>query len=417
MTDLEQMLRETYAERLGELDVPAGGAVAARRTGARMRTRRRMAVGATAVAVVAVAVGGTLVGTDRIPVGPSHGTGDWRELPAPPLSPRANAQAVWTGSEVLVIGGEEHPCPPGADCAGLPEDLRDGAAYNPRTDTWREIPPAPVPVGSGDRLVVADGVVVLRHWQDKGSRWFTYEPDHNRWERIDDVPPRVGDLPSAIGSKVYVLAGRQVAVYDVTRFRWTLLPPDDLEPRLAQRRVTATDVGPVVTGVEFAHLNERNEPALVLADVWDGTQWRRLPPSEQLANNEFTWTGTRMVDPEPFMLDGGQVNGWGRAYPMGGTLDPSTGTWGRLPDALVNAPQGDGRGWVVSAADGPWIAVLGQVYNDDTGQVLRLDQPAGAPDYGMSAAWADDQLLVLGGARQGSTDPVELSGEAWIYTP
>jgi hypothetical protein len=417
--DLEQQLRETYAERLDHLDMTGGDVAAARRTGARLRLRRRMAVGVGAVAVVAVAVGGSLLGTGRVSVGPSQDGGEWRELPAAPLSPRANAQAVWTGREVIVLGGETDPCPPGADCAVSENDLRDGAAYDPRTNTWRSIPPAPVPVGPGDRLVLADGVVVLRHWQEHGSSWFTYQPDHNRWTPIDDVPPGIGDLPSAIGSKVYALTGRQVAVYDVTTLRWTLLPPDDLEPALAQRRVTATDAGPVVTGVDSSEPQDGSggKPLLILADVWDGNRWRRLPPSEQLADNEFTWTGTRMVDPEPFTLNGGQVDGWGRSYPMGGTLDPSTGTWGPLPSALVSPPQGEGQGWGVSAAGGPWFAVLGQAYDDATGRIFHLDPPSDAPDYGMSAAWAGDRLVVFGGAGQGVTQPVELSDGAWMWTP
>jgi hypothetical protein len=425
--DLEQQLKETYAERLGGVDLTGGDPAAARRTGARMRVRRRVAVGATAVAVVALAAGGSLLGTDRISTGPSGSTGEWRELPAAPLSPRANAQAVWTGAEVLVVGGEEHPCPPGADCAAVDDGLRDGAAYDPGTDSWHPIADAPVPVMSGDRLVAAGGEVVLRHWRQDGSDWFSYDPEADDWSRIPNVPDGVGDLPSAIGPDVYAMVGHRVAVYSVPRSDWTLLPPDPIEPALAQRVVTATDVGPVVTGVDATQPNDGHEPSLLLADVWDGSEWRRLPPSEQLAGNSWSWTGTRMVDPEPFTLDGGQVDGWGRSYPMGGTLDPATGTWGPLPDALVNAPQGDDRGWVVSAADGRWIAVLGQVYDDSTGQVTRLSQPAGAPAYGIAGAWADDRLVAFGGTDfkvdQGCRGPasvcdqVDLSNHAWLWTP
>ncbi len=225
--DLEQQLKDTYAERLDGLDATGGDLDAARRTGARLRVRRRVAVGGAALAVVAVAIGGSLLGTGQISIGPSDSRGEWRELPAAPLSPRAYAESVWTGQEVIVLGGETDPCPPTADCASPSKVLSDGAAYNPRTDSWREIPPAPVPVGSGDRLVVADGVVVLRDWRQGGSRWFTYEPDHNRWSRIDDVPEGIGDLPSAYGSKVYALVGGRVAVYDVRSFQWSMLPPED----------------------------------------------------------------------------------------------------------------------------------------------------------------------------------------------
>jgi hypothetical protein len=416
--DLEQRLRSAYADRLDPLDPGGGDPAAARRTGARMRSRRRLAVGVAALAVLAVALGGTLLGTGRVSVGPSHSSGDWRELPSPPLSPRANALAVWTGAEVVVIGGEEHPCPPGADCARSPDELSDGAAYDPETDAWRAIAPAPVAVGPGDRLVAAGGVVILRHWREHGSGWFGYDPRADAWSRITPPPTDVGDLPSALGSQVYAVAGRHVVVYDVHADAWTLLPADEIEPALSQRRVTATPVGPVVTGVDATRPNDGTTPSLVLADRWDGSQWRRLPPSEQLGNNAWVWTGTRLVDPEPFTLDGGDVDGWGRSYPMGGTLDPATATWGSLPDALVNIPEGGRRGWGVSASDGPWMAAFGQVYDDDTGRVFHLDQPTGAPDHATAAAWADGRLVVFGGAdfdADGSSG--DLSNHAWLWTP
>ncbi len=160
--NLEETLAQTFDERLDAIDVPGGDVAAARSAGRRMRVRRRVAAGVAAVAVVAVGVAGTLGAGSLRADGPSGTGGHWRELPTPPLSPRANAQSVWSGREVIVLGGETRPCPPSADCAIVSDGLRDGAAYDPGTNSWRAIPPAPVAVGPGDRLVVADGVVVLR---------------------------------------------------------------------------------------------------------------------------------------------------------------------------------------------------------------------------------------------------------------
>lgn len=413
--DLEQRLRETYAERLDHADLPRGDVAAARRTGARMRVRRRLLMGAVAVAVVAVAAGGSLLGTGRMSILPAGPGGQWRELPAAPLSPRADAQSVWTGREVIVVGGEEHPCPPNADCAVADPVLRDGAAYDPETDTWRRIADAPVPIGPGSRLVVANDDVVVR--PTVGSDWFRYDPGADHWSRIPDVPAEVGDLPSALGSEVYVLAGSAVAVYSVTDRTWSTLPPDPITPRLAQRRVTATTSGPVVTGIDATQPNDGHEPPLAYADVWDGSRWRRLPRLPQLYGGSFTWTGVRMVDPEPYTLDGGQVDAWDRAYPMGGILDPATGAWSSLPEALVNPPEGDDRGWGVSAAGGPWFAVLGQVYDDSTGEVSELPRPDGAPSYGMSAVWAGDHLFVFGGAGETDSLSTAATDRAWLWTP
>jgi hypothetical protein len=182
-----------------------------------MLVRRRAAVGMAAVAVLVVATGGALWGTGRVPIGPSGGGGQWRELPAAPLSPRADALSVWTGSELVVVGGDRRPCPPTADCAVPSHLARDGAAYDPTTDQWHPIADAPVGAGPGDRLVTADGSVVLRHvFADGQVQYYVYDPDGDSWTSIGRpglVWQRDHDLPSALGSQVFVVVGRRVWVF------------------------------------------------------------------------------------------------------------------------------------------------------------------------------------------------------------
>jgi hypothetical protein len=402
--NLEEKLRSSYDTHLDGLDLPGGDVAAARRTGEAMRSRRRRTVMVAAAAVVAVAVGGSLVGSGRLAITPSGSAGHWRDLPAPPLSPRAYAESVWTGREVVVLGGETNPCPPNASCGSVAGDRRDGAAYDPTTDSWRAIPPAPVPVGPGDRLVVADGVVVLRDYRPHGSRWFTYEPDHNRWSRIDGVPADIGDLPSAFGRRVYATAGPRIAVYDVRRFSWSLLPPDTLSPRITHRRVTATPYGPVVTGrVEGSEL--------VVADLWDGGAWQRLTTG-QTGNNAWTWTGRRLLDLESWYLDtAGQAP---PTRPEGGTLELPSGPWEALPAELDQPQSSDG--WGVNALGGPRSAMFGLVYDDATGSVVTLPRPDGAPDLGTTAVWADGRLVVFGGESPALDDP-HVTSRAWLWTP
>jgi hypothetical protein len=414
MTNLDDQLKQTFQSRLDAVAVPAGDARGARRTGARMRTRRRLTVAGVAAAVVAVALAGVVDARRQAQVGPSGQLGLWRELPTPPLSPRGEARMVWTGHEVIVLGGTTEVCPPTADCGPSPAGAspRDGAAYDPSTNTWRRIAPPPVDP-TGAQLAVANGVVVLEDYSVQRSRWFTYDPDRDRWSRIGHVPPGVGDLLSAVGSRVYVDRGRGVASYDVTSSDWSLIPPDRIGPRLTTGALVATSSGPVRMGYDSTQPNDGTEPSLVLADVWDGTSWRRLPPSDQL-DPPFAWTGHRLVNPSPFTENGGEVNGWGRDIPDGGTLDPATGVWGRLPAKL----SGDPDGWIVEADGGGWFAVGGQAYDDDTGRVYALDRPDGAPDYAVSGAWADGRLLVFGGTdtREGFSGDA-LSDRAWLWTP
>jgi len=410
--DVEQQVRETYVERLGALELSGGDVGAARRTGARLRARRRLAVGAAALAVGAVAVGGTLLGTGRVSVGPSHSVGHWRELPTPPLSPRADALSVWTGREVVVVGGDPDPCPPNADCATAPRELRDGAAYDPATDAWHRIAPAPVTVGPGDRLLSAAGRVVLRHWQEHGSRLFVYDPAGDEWS---EIPTLLADLPSAVGQRVYGFRDGRVTMYDAERGVWDeRIPRDRIQPRLTQRRITATSSGPVVTGVPANVPRDGSVPPVVAADLYDGTTWHRLPTTGQVGNNAWFWTGTRLVDPEPGTLDGGETDSWGRSYPQGGILDPATGSWSPLPSGLTD----HGNGWTVNASGGRWVATYGQVYDTGSGRVWELPRPDDTPDLATTAVWTDRALLVFGGvdSAQGYSGDA-LTNHAWLYTP
>jgi hypothetical protein len=413
MTDLEQQLKETYAERLGTLAATGGDVAAARRDGARMRTRRRLGVGVAAVVVVAAGAAGSLLGTGRLTIRPSHDVGHWQELPAAPLSPRSSAESVWTGREVIVLGGEEEPCPPNVDGCPYPQkDLRDGAAYDLATDRWRSIADAPVPVGPGDRLLAAGGRVILRHWQQHGSRMFVYDPGTDEWF---EIPSFFKDLPSAYGDDVWGLDSRpsrkgRLVRYDAARGLWDeRTPRDPITPRLTHRRVTATPYGPVVTG--DTSLNGSDEMARVTADLYDGTSWRRLPRT-RIVGNDWAWAGDRMVD-----FDSYQHQGMDRMLPdvsLGGTLDPSTGRSAPLPDSAIETPPDP---WSPNAI-GPerWAACWGLVYDVAAGRAWRLPRPDGAPDDGVTAAWADGRLLAFGGATYG-TGGASVTNHAWLYTP
>src|SRR5919201_3978204 len=136
----------------------------------RVRRRRRFGGGLTMAAVVtAVALGaglltGGLPGLDDDTTNTTTAPGDWSQIAQSPLSPRSAEAAVWTGEEMLVVGGTDaDPCPPNADCAGprAAQRLDAGAAYDPTTDSWRTIPDAPQSVTYGQASWTGTEMVVL----------------------------------------------------------------------------------------------------------------------------------------------------------------------------------------------------------------------------------------------------------------
>ncbi len=108
-------------------------------------------------------------------------TGEWRVIAQAPIDARSLPQVAWTGSEMLVVGGYHE----GAVLSEEP--VQDGAAYNPSTDTWRRLPDAPIVVASGaeavwtgDELVVVGGITV--------PKAAAYSPDTNEWRPLADPP-------------------------------------------------------------------------------------------------------------------------------------------------------------------------------------------------------------------------------------
>jgi hypothetical protein len=182
----------------------------------------------------------------------------WRVLPAAPLDPRVRAVAVWSGSEVIVWGGSTgSDLPPqnasllsGAAYApktrswrpiavapfdradqptygawtgsemiiwaiGSPTRTRGSAAYQPRTDTWRTLPPSPVtqlgggepPVWTGTQLIVP-GAQLKR--AVPGDTWgAAYDARSDTWHPIAAAPPAMSCNPNSAwtGHVVLVYCG------------------------------------------------------------------------------------------------------------------------------------------------------------------------------------------------------------------
>jgi hypothetical protein len=128
--------------------------------------------------------------------------GSWRTLPNAPLQPRFGAAYVWTGTEAIVFGG------------GRPQDdlAATGAAYVPGSDAWRPIAEGPVGLNqatgmwSGSDLVVFGSLLDSRNWaRTRTSVGAAYDPETDTWR---EIPP--SELSPQATSAVWT-DGRMVA--------------------------------------------------------------------------------------------------------------------------------------------------------------------------------------------------------------
>jgi hypothetical protein len=417
---VEERLRSRLSDGLARLDPGPGDRPAVEALGRRFR-RRRITEGAAAVAVVALVAVAVVVprlgddGDSRPTPAPPAG-GSWHGGAPSPVGPRWMPVTAWTGTEALVLGGgTDSPCPPNASCVAEDPMASDGAAYDPTTDSWRDIADAPVPIGYWFRSVVVGRTLVLF---DGNRRWLAYDIESDSWSDLPAAPRKVADSGDikALDGRVYVAsASGRVVVLDVARRQWSALPVDDQQPHLTPYAVLPTDDGIFACGADpEVAPDDGDTPPFTIVDRWDGAAWSaRFPKTGTVGNLCAHWTGKRLV-----ALDIQTAPGLDGNPPMGGRLDPETGEWSRLPGAPdVEAPRGDG--WYPHAADGPLMAAWGYAYDDAAETWTLLGRPDSVIDADQGAVWAEGRLLVFGGIDEATAydDPSGISDGTWIWSP
>jgi hypothetical protein len=101
-----------------------------------------------------------------------------------PIKSDYGHKGVWTGKEMIIWGGSR-----------LRGDslrsyfVRTGGAYDPKTDSWRKVPTAPVPGGSGYSSIWTGDEMILwgdprRGRRSAGNIGAAYDPATIEWRGI-----------------------------------------------------------------------------------------------------------------------------------------------------------------------------------------------------------------------------------------
>jgi hypothetical protein len=404
---------------------------AARRT---RLERRRILVSIAAAAIVigvgVVALSSALQAAPfRSPTGslgssPDDAPGGWTRLPNPPLSARQSATAVWVGSMVVIVGGDDAPpCPANADCAMPGRPLSDGARYDPATGGWTPIARAPIPIGQAEVAVVGDLAFLWVQAPDAAAPTFlSYDVGDDAWTVLALPPkvPRSSVRLVATSDSVIAypptneLGDRGDQVYDVAGGSWHELPAAPLTPSFDRTLVVA---GGRLIELSVELLPDPGvRPPIYRAAVLDlGTgEWRRLRDAP-IVGYESSWfvAGGLVVNPSLGGADGGQTNNWGRTFPYGGMLDLEGEAWVGLPN-----PPREGQSFGGNPVGGGDIVVNRQGWALDLTRLawLRVNSPAGGPEAGAATTWTGDRLVLFGGTRS-IGNAGELLGSAWQWRP
>lgn len=345
---------------------------------------------------------------------------DWWQVPPTPLSPRTAALGLWTGREVLLIGGSDAPaCPPSASCAADPTPLTDGAAFDPGAGSWRRIADSPVP------LLDAQGVVAGKSAYFLGTRQelFAYEVGRDAWTRTP-VPfdPAAGYGLVAAGERLVAFLGSDESrpgkdyLFDPRSAAWTPLPADPLGAGF-DRAMAWTGSELVLFDRELVPNPGAEKPAVARAAVLDLAKrsWRRLPDSAMLSTGPWIMAGDQLVNPTLGGADGGEVGNWGRVYPNGGSVAPGSGVWSGLP----NPPAGDTpSAGARTATDAVYFGVKGAVLDTTTGSWQMVSAAPDGNVTGRTIVAAGVRMLVFGGARwDAAEESATLLNDTWIWSP
>ena len=98
---------------------------------------------------------------------------------------RRGGLTAWTGTRVLVWGGSRWigPSPESSTGWSRPENFTDGALYDPATDSWTPVAPAPALKYSYSEPVAtwSDRLMYMSDHSDPQSPTYTYDPATDRW--------------------------------------------------------------------------------------------------------------------------------------------------------------------------------------------------------------------------------------------
>ena len=246
---------------------------------------------------------------------------------------RYSHAAVWTGTEMIIWGGWNG------------HYVSDGARYNPASDTWVALsasnpPPgrfSPSTVWTGSEMIVWGGNVDGQF--NSGAR---YNPAANTWSPMSTINgPYGADTNTTIwtGSEMIVFGGLYGETsntggrYDPAADTWTPVRTTNTPAGRAGHTAVWTGSEMIVWGggtnapVLATNTGGRYDPAL---DTWAPTSTVNAPVARQ--DHTAVWTGTEMIVWGGWYDDGTVIH----ILNTGGRYDPAANTW--TPTTLANAP-------------------------------------------------------------------------------
>jgi N-acetylneuraminic acid mutarotase len=354
----------------------------------------------------------------------------WTATYAPPEERRFYT-AVWTGSEMIVWGGQ-----------GAPSPVNTGGKYNPSTDTWTATSTTNAPdardlhtaVWTGSEMIVWGGQDNFGNNLNTGGR---YNPSADSWTATSTTNAPNGRFDHTAvwtGSEMVVWggsAGFNTAFntggrYDPSTDSWTATNTTGAPTARSLHTAVWSGSEMIVWGGDDANLNVLNTGGRYNpgTDSWVATSTTNAPSARDA--HTAVWTGTEMI-----VWGGGD----GNANPLntGGRYNPGTDSW--TSTNTTNVPDhrlGHTAVWsgsemlvwggctAVNLGDCTVVANTGGRYNPGMDS-WTATSTTNAPDarYSHTVVWTGSEMIVWGGQNPNdltSGGRYNPSTDSWVAT-
>jgi hypothetical protein len=330
-------------------------------------------------------------------------TDSWMQIRDSGAPVAASYVSVWTGTEMILWGG-------GGNVATA---FRAGARYNPATDTWStlSLTNAPIPlsdhaaVWTGTRMLVWGGRD-LQSFAASSAGW-AYDPSLDHWTAIAAAgapSPRLGHSVIWTGSRMIVFGGDNGVVrlndggsYDPASDTWSPISTNGApSPRLSHSAIWTGGLMIVWGGSEpstgYFQTGGRYDP---ISDSWQATPTVGAPQAR--LSHAAVWTGSRMF------VWGGQAQS-GSLLGDGAQYDPVGDTWSSVSGAgAPQAMRGPAAAWTGTLLL-VWGKNPGGRYDPATDSWTPMSSGEGSLAEGAKIVWTGTEALVWEGG--GRYDPL-----------
>lgn len=340
-------------------------------------------------------------------------TPSWQPIAPAPIPGRISEGVVWTGRRMIVWGGISR--------TGTIEMRRDGAVFDPGSERWRSIAPAPRGViGGGGQAAAWTGrraVFWAGNSPDGPAGGAVYNPRTDHWRSLPRGPlgPREGYVSAWTGRELIVIGGTLgdglatpvAAAVDPRAGRWRRLPAlnhldgvDGLRPS----GVVWSGDRLFVAGAAYDCSDDpcTSRPIFLTYDIAaDDVEEIDLSNTPSPSLTPIAWTGT-------------DVFATGHDAVSIVLYDPSTDTWRTGAAAACAAETSPYRqtAWL----DGRYVATCGfralQIYDvtADAWEKVRSGRSPFNSRAGSAIVWTGRVLVVWSGIVERTGNPTPRTG-------